>query len=405
VRVFLWLVLGLLFASVAFQANYLATLAYFCLVFLLLLYLWMRSIPGRLTYRRSFGSRLLYDERGVVTLTLQNRGLLPIPWLFVQEPVPPILGHPTPFAATIWLPPRSSRQLTYTAHGRQRGRYLLGPLTLTYGDLFGFWERHITEATGDTLVVYPQILPVERLQVPTRTPLGSAPAQSPFAEDPSRSVGVRDYEIGDSVRRMHWSATAHAGRLQVKKFETVIVARTVIVLDLDPASYDAGRWQQDIEAAIVAAASHANRINRLRQQFGLLTNGEDPLAGPSVPHDAPAERAEVTGNGVLLPPGRGGQHFTDILELLARIEQQRRLPLALLLQHRLRDLGWNSTLIVVTGWQTQDLGATLHRMKSRGHAVLQVRIGAPPAPHGAYTSASGAEDTPSDVATTGAYRG
>ena len=60
------------------------------------------------------------------------------------------------------------------------------------------------------LIVYPRVLSLAQLGLPSRAPFGAWPAAQRLLEDPARLAGVRAYASGDSQRRIHWKATAHA---------------------------------------------------------------------------------------------------------------------------------------------------------------------------------------------------
>ena len=51
-------------------------------------------------------------------------------------------------------------------------------------------------------------------------------------EDPSQIIGIRPYQHGDGLRRIHWRATAHTGRFQSKLFEVSAQVECVLALNL-----------------------------------------------------------------------------------------------------------------------------------------------------------------------------
>src|SRR2546428_13548638 len=79
-------------------------------------------------------------------------------------------------------------------------------------------------------------MPEPRIAIPAtvrrRLPFGApAPAQRMF-EDRERFAGVRLYEPGEPLNRVHWKLSAHAGKLQIKLFEPTRTARAQLALDL-----------------------------------------------------------------------------------------------------------------------------------------------------------------------------
>ncbi|MGI8913562.1 MAG: DUF58 domain-containing protein [Chloroflexota bacterium] len=375
---FIPLLIFLALVAALFNAGILVTLAYFFVAIFLFVRWWMQRVPEILGYRRIHESHLFFDEVATVTLEVTNRSAIPIPWLQYSERLPLRLGYTAPHNGAAYIPSHGVRQLRYTVRGSRRGLYALGPLTLSYGDIFGFEDRILRGAGTDRLIVYPKIVPLEQLLLPSRTPLGALRSRNPLSEDPSRVIGVRDYQRGDSIRRIHWPATARHGQLQVKKLEPAMTLQTILLLDLHPESYDSQMTDQYQELAIVAAASFANRLIDMRQAVGLISNGTD--AGEegmsnTLPSSTPSLLIPPSPGPVLVPAGRGRGHAIRLLEALARVESSRQMPLAELLQQHAHGLGWGATAVVITGGVTPSLAPSLARLKRNGYTVLLLLAG------------------------------
>ncbi len=171
-----------------------------------------------------------------------------------------------------------TRTLEYSVHAARRGYYPIGPLSVDLGDVFGFYGRSLRTAMPAFLTVYPRIVSLEQLGLPSKSPFGSLRTTEIIFEDPSRVSGVRDYFRGDSLRKVNWKVSAALGRLQVKTYEPAITLDTMLVLNLDQEEYDLAYADGAMELAITTAASLANHLAGLRQPFGLLSNGRDAAA-------------------------------------------------------------------------------------------------------------------------------
>ena len=66
---------------------------------------------------------------------------------------------------------------------------------------------------------------------PSRRPIGDVRLTHRLYEDPTRIAGVRPYEAGDPLNRIHWRATARTGRLHSKVYEPSTLAGATILLD------------------------------------------------------------------------------------------------------------------------------------------------------------------------------
>jgi uncharacterized protein (DUF58 family) len=192
-------------------------------------WLWSRSSLRGLIYHRRFHFRRLFpDEAFDVQITIENRKLLPLSWLQVEDEWPlavgpageedlpraehdPDLGYLINTYSLRWFE-RIRRRFALVA--QRRGVYQIGPAHLLSGDPFSLFDRKITiDNRNEILIVYPRIRSLPELGLPLKT-VGDKRVQRWLFEDPNRIMGVRDYSPRDSFRHIHWKATAHNGQLQ-----------------------------------------------------------------------------------------------------------------------------------------------------------------------------------------------
>jgi uncharacterized protein (DUF58 family) len=184
-------------------------------------------------------------------------------------------------------------------------------------------------------------------------------------DDPARIQGVRDYQPGDSLRRMDWKTSARAGSLQVRRYEPSIALETAVLLNLLRSDYADVNWRQPSELGVIFAASIAVRLIQDRQAVGLATNGHDPLA-------------EGTNASRSLPSRKGNAHLMTLLDLLARIEiemeEERSLAFLDLLRQGSMGLPWGSSVVVITPREQEGLLSALLTLRRRGLAVMLVML-------------------------------
>jgi len=169
---------------------------------------WVRGAVGRLRFRRILVTeRAFLGERVPVELEAWNPSPLPLPWIYLRENLPLDLHGPGSVQRVVSLLPREREAIRYELHGRRRGYYAIGPLFCRAGDLFGVIEVTRQGKVEDHLTVYPKILPLPHLSLPSLFPFGTLPSQQRLFEDPTRVMGVRDYQPGDSPRRIDWKTS------------------------------------------------------------------------------------------------------------------------------------------------------------------------------------------------------
>ena len=328
---------------------------------------WINRNAQDLRCRRIFSERALIGDVVDVTVRVDNLGLLPCPWVRVHDRLPVELVSPPLFESVFAIGPRASQDFTYQLTCRQRGWYSLGPLTLSLGDVLGMNERRRIFSTAEHLTVYPRILPLDELGFPSKSPFGHLRSRQPLYEDPSRAIGVRPYQSGDSLRSINWKATASSGDLQVRKLEPAMTLETVIFLNVNLPEYVRQSSYSAAETAIVTAASIANHLVTLRQEVGLLTNGLDPAASESSIDDRLA--------GYLPHKGRG--QLISVLELLGRLEVAHDRPFWPRVRQDIARLPWGATLAFVSPSETDELMDTVLPLQRSGFNVVLIYVDYP----------------------------
>ena len=81
--------------------------------------------------------------------------------------------------------------------------------------------------------------------------------------------GLREYEVGDDLRRVHWRSTARTGELMLRQDEMPWEARSTILLDTRPSTHHG----ESFERAVEIAASLATAMCRGRRLVRFMTTG------------------------------------------------------------------------------------------------------------------------------------
>ena len=155
-------------------------------------------------------------------------------------------------------------QAAYDLPTGRRGSRAVGPLLVRLGDPLGLAERRTEVAGTARLVVHPRIRPV--LAVPgsaTReTRHGTAhPARSPRGDD---FFALREYEVGDDLRRVHWRSTARLGELMLRQDELRFGEVATVLLDTRAAAHSGDSFERALEVAASVAAALVEDGRRLR---------------------------------------------------------------------------------------------------------------------------------------------
>lgn len=211
--------------------------------------------PVSLEVGRSLSpARIPIDGHADVTLTVRNTGRTTSPLLRGEEGLAYALGD-RPHLLIPRLRRDEERALRYRVRSHVRGHHTIGPLSVRVNDPFGLTTRLVAVPGESALVVLPRtvpLLPVRGVTAGSGGESASTPRMALHGED---DIGVREYRIGDDLRRIHWRSTARTGETMVRQDEEPTRRRALVVLD-DRACVHAGTGNGgSFEWAVTAAAS------------------------------------------------------------------------------------------------------------------------------------------------------
>lgn len=158
-----------------------------------------------------------------------------------------------------------SAELIYTAVLERRGIHWFGPLALETTDPFGIARRTISLGESTRLVVTPAL--VELPTLPGMQGHAGGAVASPVNRlgQGADDVVARPYAPGDSMRRIHWRASAHRDQLMVRQEEQETSPEATIVFDRAALRWSAAATEHPgadagFEGAVTLCASVLARL-------------------------------------------------------------------------------------------------------------------------------------------------
>ena len=277
--------------------------------------------------------------------------------------------------------------MEYRIKLKMRGYYQIGPLIMESGDLFGLHRRHRVDADPQFVLVYPKVMPLEGYDLASRRPIGEVQLSHRLYEDPTRITGVREYQAGDPLNRVHWRATARTGTLHCKVYEPSTLAGATFLLDFHQAGYPNRGEPHRSELAVTTAVSLAQAVFEMRQQIGLVTNGRDAVdrirdegwEGDYRTRQAARRGAAMRDVSERLQPlivdtRRGVEQFERIRETLARVELTDGLTFAELAIEAASRLPRDATVVALLPEVSAEAALALGSLRRRGYAVTAVLL-------------------------------
>lgn len=383
--------LGLVLIGLLFRFSVMTyTLYALALAYIISVALARTALDGLYCVRHVAVDRAEIGDTIQIEARLHNEKLLPVLWVLVEEVVPPRLGREGEFAKLFSLPPRAERTLTYRLTFTCRGYHQIGPVILESGDLFGFVRHLRTARHAHYVTVRPRPVPIARYDPVTHRPIGDIRVRRQIYEDPTRLAGVRPYQVGDPLNRIHWKTTARTGQLHTRVYENTVLMGATIVLDFHEPAFGENEVYTRSELAITAAASIANYLVAMRQTVGLLSNGLDAVervkreAGSEVSHTRREARelarhrvGEDRLRPVTVEPGRGHLQLGQILDALARLELSEGMPLERMIREEAQGLSRDLSLVIIAPTLGPSLRDSVARLRFWGFLVTVILIDNP----------------------------
>ncbi len=329
----------------------------------------------------------------MVEIVVSNSGRMTVPWMLVEDLLSksavakksPALQITGERIAVIKLPAGESQHLLYRMKCQRRGYFQVGPLVLETGDMFGLNRRFRVLSEPNYLMVYPKTIPLAKYDIASRRPIGEVVMTHRLFEDPTRIAGVRDYQQGDPMRRIHWKATARSGKLQSKVYEPSSLAGATIMIDFHKNAYESSDEPVRSELAIICAASISKALHDMNQQVGIVSNGRDAVdriqqegwqgdartrseARTSVTMKAKSDRLEP----VSVPTSKLPDQFMRILRALARLEKTDGLAFPDFVMQSMVRLPRDATVVVIISKVTVEKAVALGGLKRQGFAVTAI---------------------------------
>ncbi len=350
---------------------------------------------------RATGDReLKVGSKANARIEITNTAKVPLLWLLVEDLLPRQTvstgSHTPPLEidgerlAVMMLWPGQTKEVEYQINCHRRGYLQIGPTVLETGDLMGLFRRFRVGTDPQYITVMPEIIPLTQYEIGSRRPIGEIRMRANVMDDPTRLRGIRQWQIGDPMRSVHWAATARTGTLHSKIYEPSSIAGATLILDLhnrtNPNSHEPVRT----DLAVTAATSIAASLHESGEPFGLVTNGRDAAdrirtegwqGDERISH--PRKRSDLSNaaamrsendrlNPVVIAPSRGPAQLKEIHRTLARLERTDGLTLAELFVECESQLAGDTTLLVILQQATAATIATLVGLSKRGRAVAVI---------------------------------
>lgn len=138
------------------------------------------------------------------------------------------------------LAPFQGKTFSFELQCNYRGNYEIGINKVEIQDFLGLFSFRYNVFEPKYITVYPRIVYLDRFFLNTDFQSESHYILNCRNEDMATISDVRNYAVGDSLKRIHWKLTAKSGEIMVKRFQSTSETSVVMILDLKKNPYSTG---------------------------------------------------------------------------------------------------------------------------------------------------------------------
>jgi len=359
------------------------SIAWFIFVSLIVIglqsYIYSKWGLSRVEYTRSFSEIAVFEGEEIeMTDEIANKKLLPIPWLRLEAKINENLQfkgqdqeeretsldqskqseiihgnyHRMLFSLLPYQRIRRQQKLVCT----KRGFYHFDNVDLSTGDVFGFGESSKNVQSPAEIIVYPSLISLDEIPLPTHSWLGDVVVRRWIIEDPFLTAGVRDYAAGDPLNSIHWKATARTNDLQVTKKDYSADHDLIIYVNFNQTG---DIWHPIVDQKLTEKSiSYAATIAEFSISKGISTGfGCNSYIG------------QKTNETIRIDAENSRQQLTYIFETLAKVEIDANKSINSFLTEDIDNSIEGKDILIITAFVSDEMKESINRIEELGNSV------------------------------------
>ena len=247
--------------------------------------------------------------------TVANRKLLPLPWLRSELTTSmylqfagsqSLIADETRFVPSFFMLRGYRRTVrSWNVRCAKRGVYEIRRCVLLATDLLGLKTVSHAQDVHTSITVLPRPIDLGTAFESANRLNGDVIVRRHYLDDPFYRVGVREYTPRDSMRNIHWGATARLGKLMVHNNQQTAEQNLLVILNLQSRSYETTTIsdRDRIETGIRVCAGYFD--STLRSGIPVRFAANTSLDGSAEP--------------LVSNEFAGREHVLDLMRTLARL--------------------------------------------------------------------------------------
>lgn len=314
--------------------------------------------------------RIMPGEEFTITTIIENNKRLPISFLMLSEKMPAAIefvSESNKFKEGVDLWHLSKYTISWYERKKRiyklkcnvRGAYILRDIKVTVGDLFGFSVESKSVEDFLEFLVYPKLININNFKFANTNFLGNYNVKRWIFQDPLYIKGIREYNVEDRMKDIHWKSSLKMNKLMVKEYDfTSDRELTIIVNGQCGEPYWSNIQPLILENGIEVAAYLASISIKEGVATGMWTNcrliGIEAKISDEVNPDINALR--------------------KIMELSARMSYGIIADFCDYLRSKITEFNSNSTYVIITPYLDEESIGILSKLKRHGILIKIIDV-------------------------------
>jgi len=341
--------------AIAWNTDITMVYIFFTIAFVILLlsFAHMYVNAPSISIERSVPETAFEDEMLNVKMSVSNKRSIGFYFFEIKDRFPAAQpGKEEQSIFVLDISPKGEKRFNYAIDCYKRGLWRMGPIHVISQDALGFFKMKRTWSLYSDILIYPsffRIFVFPTLASGSVSWMGVETAR--ISGDSHEFFGIREYERGDTISRIHWPSSAKHNKLIVKQFERNAIQEVTIVLDLKE-GHDIGTGRETtLEYAVKIAGSIARYLLNSSAFVQIIGYAKE---------------------AVVLHFGKGESHVYKILEYLAKVRADGSFTLSQALEEAIFITPYSSTLVTIMLDNDMEALSSLVQFKVKGIKLIVV---------------------------------
>lgn len=162
---------------------------------------------------------------------LSNMSVLPVSYALMTFVVSKRLGEMGFPSETAFYGPYQMITIRKNVTCQNRGYYTLGKLVVDIQDPLGLFSRRVVFDRAIDLTVYPRVHAIQSFDLPAKEFFGKVTVPMQTHEDFTSMKSIREYRIGDSMKKIHWKLSSKLDHPLVKEYDLSADTKVYMLVD------------------------------------------------------------------------------------------------------------------------------------------------------------------------------